>query len=112
MNEEIADADADLALRVTQAAPSLVTQPGVGTETAAQFLITAGDPDRLRSEATFAYLCAARLRELRTHRLNRGGDRQANQAFKTWLAEREEPWCEKVDVVAMDGCNRVQGRRC
>ncbi|MBS2964802.1 transposase [Actinocrinis puniceicyclus] len=38
----------------------MLALPGVGTETAAQPLTTAGDnPDRLASEASFAHLCAA-----------------------------------------------------
>lgn len=60
---------------------------GVGTETAGQLLITMGDnPDRLHSEAAFAMLCGAAPipassgRRSR-HRLNRGGDRQANRAL-------------------------------
>ena len=28
---------------------------------------------------------------------------RSKQAFKTWLAERPEPWCDGVEVVAMDG---------
>ena len=60
---------------------------GVGTEVAAQLLITAGDnPHRLRSEAAFAQLCGtaplpASSGRTRRHRLNRGGDRQANHAL-------------------------------
>jgi transposase len=51
LQQEIKEADADLAPLVTRAAPSLVALPGVGIETAGQLLITAGDnPDRLRSE--------------------------------------------------------------
>ena len=50
-------------------------------------LVAAGDnPDRLRSEATFAHLCGvapleASSGKTRRHRLNRGGDRQANNAL-------------------------------
>jgi len=29
---------------------------------------------------------------------------RSKQAFKTWLAEREESWRDGVEVVAMDGC--------
>ena len=60
--------------------------PGVRVETAGQLLVTAGDnPDRLRSEASFARLCGAApipVSSGRTdrHRLHRGGDRQANSA--------------------------------
>lgn len=47
----------ELAPLVARAAPSLVALSGVGTETAGQLLITAGDnPDRLRCEAAFAHL--------------------------------------------------------
>jgi transposase len=50
-------------------------------------LITAGDnPDRLRSEAAWAHLCGvspieASSGKVTRHRLNRGGDRQANHAL-------------------------------
>lgn len=87
LTEEIADADAELKSLVVEAAPSLVALSGVGIETAAQLLITAGDnPERLTSEASFAHLCAAapiQASSGRTnrHRLNRGGDRRANHAL-------------------------------
>jgi transposase len=87
LTEEIAEADAELKPLVATAAPTLVELPGVGTETAAQLLITAGDnPDRLKSEAAFAHLCAAApipasSGRTNRHRLNRGGDRQANNAL-------------------------------
>src|SRR5205823_14641740 len=45
---------------VTAHAPGLLTLYGVGPDTAALLLIAAGDhPERLRSEATWAHLCAA-----------------------------------------------------
>lgn len=73
-------------LAPTRAAPDLIAQHGVGTEIAGQLLITAGDnPDRLRSEASFAALCGvsplpASSGKTNRHRLNRGGDRAANSA--------------------------------
>ncbi|MFJ7272768.1 IS110 family transposase [Streptomyces sp. NPDC099050] len=87
LTEEISDADRELKPLVAQAAPTLVDLHGVGTETAGQLLVTAGDnPDRLASEAAFAHLCAAApipASSGRTdrHRLNRGGDRAANHAL-------------------------------
>ena len=60
---------------------------GVGPNTAAVLLIAAGDhPGRLRSEAAWAHLCAsapipASSGKVARHRLNRGGDRQANHAL-------------------------------
>lgn len=94
LSEEIAEADAELRTLITHTAPGLLALPGVGTETAGQLLVTAGDnPDRLVSEASFAHLCAAApvpASSGRTdrHRLNRGGDRQANRALHTIVLVR------------------------
>jgi transposase len=91
LDEEIAAFDADLQTLTRQAAPALVAEFGVGPDTAAQLLITAGDnPDRLRSEASFAAVCgtqpipASSGKTIR-YRLNRGGDRQANRALHAVL---------------------------
>jgi transposase len=60
---------------------------GVGVATAATLLVAAGDnPERLRSEAAWAHLCGvapipASSGKVTRHRLNRGGDRQANAAL-------------------------------
>ncbi|WP_405689693.1 transposase [Streptomyces sp. NBC_01185] len=59
-----------------------------------QPLITAGDnPDRLRSEASFARLCAAApvpasSGRTNPHRVNRGGDRNADSALYTSVLVR------------------------
>ena len=72
---------------VTARAPGLLSLFGVGPDTAAVLLIAAGDhPGRLRSEAAWAHLCAAApipasSGKVARHRLNRGGDRQANYAL-------------------------------
>ena len=72
---------------VTVRAPGLLALYGVGPETAALLLVSAGDhPERLRSEAAWAHLCAvapipASSGKRTRHRLNRGGDRQANHAL-------------------------------
>ena len=72
---------------VTVYAPGLLALYGIGPNTAALLLIAAGDhPERLRSEAAWAHLCAAAPipassgKTIR-HRLNPGGDRQANHAL-------------------------------
>lgn len=94
LSEEIADADGDLRVLIARTAPRLLALRGVGTETAGQLLVTAGDnPDRLASEVSFAHLCAAApvpASSGRTdrHRLNRGGDRQANRALHTIVLVR------------------------
>jgi transposase len=72
---------------VTARAPGLLRLYGIGPDTAATLLIAAGDhPGRLRSEAAWAHLCAvapipASSGRVARHRLNRGGDRQANHAL-------------------------------
>jgi transposase len=72
---------------VTARAPSLLALYGIGPDTAAMLLVAAGDhPERLRSEAAWAHLCAtapipASSGKVTRHRLNPGGDRQANHAL-------------------------------
>jgi transposase len=72
---------------VTARAPGLLRLYGVGPDTAALLLIAAGDhPERLRSEAAWAHMCAvapipASSGKTRRHRLNRGGNREANHAL-------------------------------
>lgn len=84
---ELADLDDLIHPLVAQAKPDLLEVQGVGPEVAAQLLITAGDnPHRLRSDAAFAMLCGAAplpasSGKTNRHRLNRGGDRQANNAL-------------------------------
>src|SRR5205814_261167 len=88
LTEEIARLDAALADLVADAAPPrLLAKQGVATQVASALLVTLGDnPTRLGGEASFAALCgvspvdASSGKNVR-HRLNRGGDRQANSAL-------------------------------
>jgi transposase len=72
---------------VTARAPALLALHGAGPDTAALLLIAAGDhPERLRSEAAWAHLCAvapipASSGKVTRHRLNPGGNREANHAL-------------------------------
>lgn len=67
--------------------PALLNLHGVGVITAATLAVTAGDnPQRIHSEAAFAKMCGAcpipaSSGRTNRHRLNRGGDRQANMAL-------------------------------
>ena len=67
--------------------PALRAAKGIGADVASILLIAAGDhPDRLRSDASFAALCGASPVEASSgkivrHRLNQGGNRQANHAL-------------------------------
>jgi transposase len=87
LHDEVADLDDMIEAIVTDLAPELIARNGVGLNSAAQLLLTAGDnPERLRSEASFAALCGvspvpASSGKTTRHRLNRGGDRAANSAL-------------------------------
>jgi transposase len=87
LDDEVAHIDELLAELVRATAPQLVALHGVGIDTAAALLVSAGDnPQRLRSEAAWAHLCGvapipASSGKVTRYRLNRGGDRQANAAL-------------------------------
>lgn len=87
LNDEVTGLDTDLDTLNRRAAPALAAAPGLGIVTTATLLVTAGDnPQRLRSEAAFAALTGAApipasSGRTNRHRLNRGGDRQANWAL-------------------------------
>ncbi len=87
LNAETKQIRAQLGGLVAEVAPALLELPGVGPETAAELLVAAGDnPHRIRSEAAWAHLCgvapvpASSGKTIR-HRLNRGGNRNANSAL-------------------------------
>lgn len=88
LERERDDLDAQITSLVERAAPSCLLQEfGVGPQTASALLIAVGDnPERLKSEGAFAALCGvspvdASSGKMQRHRLNRGGDRQANHAL-------------------------------
>ncbi|MDQ6782723.1 MAG: IS110 family transposase [Actinomycetota bacterium] len=87
LDAEIAALDTHLAELTATVSPKLVDTFGVGPDVAGALLVAAGDnPGRLHSEAAFSMLCGASPVEASSgktirHRLNRGGDRQANAAL-------------------------------
>ncbi len=87
LDAEMVELDRQLDELVTATAPEMLALYGVGTDTAALLLVAAGDnPERLRSEPAWAHLCGvspiqASSGKTVRHRLNRGGDRQANHAL-------------------------------
>jgi transposase len=102
-------------------APQLLARHGVGPDTAAALLITAGDnPERLHSEASFAALCGtspveASSGKTQRRRLNRGGDRQANCALHTIVLSRLR-WDPRTrDYITRrmtEGKTRREAQRC
>ena len=87
LEEEVKEIDRVLKTLVAETAPELNAVDGVGTDVASALLVAAGDnPERLKNEATLAKLCGvspldASSGKQHRHRLNRGGDRQANSAL-------------------------------
>jgi transposase len=91
LSEDISELNAHLRRLVAEAAPGLTSLPAIGTHHAATLLVLAGDnPERLKSEASFASLCGVSPIEASSgkvvrHRLNcggnRGGNRDANRAL-------------------------------
>lgn len=85
--EEIAEPDTLITALIETINPALLDPPGVGPEIAGQLLVAAGpNPERTHSEGAFAMLCGtapipASSGQTHRHRLNRGGDRQANKAL-------------------------------
>ena len=120
LHDEIADLDVMIAAIVDELAPALVMRNSIGHTGAAQLLLTAGgNPDRMRSEASFAALCGvspvpASSGKIIRHRLNRGGDRAANSALhiiaigrlrtdprtKDYVARRITEGHSKLDAIA------------
>jgi transposase len=94
LSAELTILDAELDRLTAIAAPRLVALFGVGSDSAGALLVTAGDnPERLRSDACFAMLCGASpipasSGKTQRHRLNRGGDRQANAALSRIVIAR------------------------
>ena len=87
LEQQVRELDEQLDLLVGEAAPRTLGLLGVGTGHAGQLLVTAGqNVGRLRSEAAFAHLrgvdpIPASSGKTTRHRLNRGGDRDANTAL-------------------------------
>jgi transposase len=88
------------------AAPTLRQAFGIGSDSAAEMMIVAGDnPTRVRSEAAFAKLCGAcpipaSSGVTHRHRLFRGGHRQANAALYRIVTVRMRWHQPTMDYVA------------
>lgn len=87
LHDEARDLDRQMRDVLEQLVPSLMAETGVSTQVAARLVVAVGEnPERLRTEASFAALCGtspviASSGKTNRHRLNRGGNRQANSAL-------------------------------
>jgi transposase len=87
LDQQLSRCELRITRLTTELAPRLLAIKGVGPDVASTLLITVGDnPARLCHEKSFAALCGtsplqASSGKQTRHRLNRGGDRQANAAL-------------------------------
>lgn len=93
LSRDAAEAERALAALIADVAPTLLEECGVGPVCAAQLLVSSGEPNRMKSEASFAALAGtspvdASSGKQRRHRLNRGGDRQLNWALHIVALQR------------------------
>jgi len=101
LDHEITTLDRELEQLVATAAPRTVGLLGISTGHAGQLLVTAGQNiDRLRNESSFSTLCGASpipasSGKTNRHRLNYGGDRQANRALHL-IAVCRLRYCERT----------------
>ena len=121
LTSEIEGVNDELLRLTAETAPALVELFGIGPDTAATLLVTAGgNPERLRSEAAFAALCGvnpvpASSGRTNRHRLNRGGDRQANAALYRIVLVRlhyHEPTKEYMGRRTGEGMTKLEVIRC
>ncbi|MGO9151579.1 IS110 family transposase [Mycobacterium sp.] len=109
LEQQDRDLTAHLDALVQQINPALRAAYGVGPDTAAQLLVTAGtNPHRLRNEASFAALCGAApvpasSGKITRHRLSRGGDRAANSALHRIALVRMSSHPQTRDYVKRQG---------
>ena len=121
LNEEVGRLDKLLARMVAAVAPQLTEKVGIGAEVASALLVAVGDnPERLTSEASFAALCGvspvdASSGRQRRHRLNRGGNRDANRAL--WVIAFVRMRCdsrtkEYTEKRRQEGLSSLEITRC
>ena len=121
LDTEIAELKIEIRRLCAEANPALLAAKGVGPDTAAALLVAAGDnPERMKSERSFAALCGASPVQASSgqtirHRLNRGGNRQANNALWRIATTRIRTDAATKDYVTRrqgEGKNRKEIIRC
>ena len=122
LHEEIKVHSRHLKQLTKMAAPDLVAAFGIGPDIAAEMLVTAGDNnDRIRSDAALAKLCGAcpipagSGKTNGRHRLNRGGNRQANAALYRAIIVRmrwHPPTIAYVERRTTEGLSKREIIRC
>ena len=121
LEDEIAELDERIEKLLVRTAPELLSRFGVGPDTAAALLVSAGDnPERLHSEAAWAHLCGVAPIPASSGKSNRsptrpGGDRHANSALwrivmvriahdpetTAYFERKVKEGCSKRDVIRL-----------
>lgn len=106
---------------VREKAPAVLEIAGCGALSAVELGLAAGDnPNRMNSEASFAMLCGASPIEASSgrsvrHRLNRGGNRQANRALHSIVLSRmrsDERTSNYIAKRISEGKSKREAMRC
>jgi transposase len=121
LDAEIKQHDAHLEVLTAAQVPDLLEAHGIATGTATEMLLLVGDnPERIHSEAAFAKPCgacpitASSGKTIR-HRLNRGGNRQANAALYRVVIVRmrgHKPTLDYVRRRTAEGKSKSEIIRC
>lgn len=122
LNEEAAELAAQIEALTARTAPALIEIFGIGPDTAAEILIAVGDnPDRIGSESALAKLAGASPvptgsgKTAGRHRLNRGGNRQLNNALYRIVLSRlrfHQPTRDYLARRTTEGKNKREIIRC
>ena len=121
LDDEIDELDDMIKAMLEECEPPLDRCSCVGAQSATQLMVTVGDnPERLKSEAAFAMLCGVAPVPVSSgmtyrHRLNRGGDRQANSAIHIIAIGRLRTDRRTQDYVAKklaEGHTKMEALRC
>jgi transposase len=120
LQAEAAEQAAQLGQLVAETAPALLAEPGVGTISAAQLLVSWSHAGRIRNEGAFAAMAgvapipASSGRVVR-HHLNRQGDRRLNRALHVVAVCRSSFHAPTKDYIARrtaEGKSPREIRRC
>lgn len=121
LDAEVKEHDTQLRVLTAARAPDLIKAYGMAAGTAAEMLLLVGDnPERIHSEAAFAKMCGAcpipaSSGKTTRHRLNRGGNRQANAALYRVAIVRMRSHRPTLDYVrrrTADGKGKSEIIRC
>lgn len=121
LRAEAKELDKILRTLIEATAPDLIARAGIGVDAAGALLVAAGDnPERMRTEASFAKLCAAAPMEASSglvtrHRLSRAGNREANSALFMIIINRmsrDEATKAYVNRRVAEGKSKLEIIRC